>query len=397
MKVLYFGTYSLGEGYPRNSVIIQGLRENGVEVIECHEDLWRGSKDKIKRAGTILGLLVILPRLLRIYISLIYKFAKSPDYDLIVVGYTGQIDIFLVRILNLFKRKPVVLDAFISIYDTIVMDRSIVRPGSIRATLLWWLDRTACRVADLILLDTSEHINYFVKEFGLPREKFCRVFVGGDEVAHSAGIRNKELRIRRQKTKGKRQEDGTFNVLYFGTYIPLHGVEYIIKAAKHLEDEEDICFTLVGTGQLLEETKRLASDLSCKNIEFIDRWIPSKDLAICISKSDICLGIFGTTGKASQVIPCKVYDCMAFGKAIITADTPAIKELLQDGKTAILVDAGNPKVIAESILKLKSDKHLRLDIGKRALEEYKERCLPKTIGRDLIVNINSALTTVKSD
>jgi glycosyltransferase involved in cell wall biosynthesis len=88
---------------------------------------------------------------------------------------------------------------------------------------------------------------------------------------------------------------------------------------------------------------------------------------------------------------------MAFGKAIITADTPAIKELLQDGKTAILVDAGNPKVIAESILKLKSDKHLRLDIGKRALEEYKERCLPKTIGRDLIVNINSALTTVKSD
>ncbi|MEE8186005.1 MAG: hypothetical protein V3T96_06395, partial [Thermodesulfobacteriota bacterium] len=301
MKVLYFGTYSIGEGYPRNSVIIHGLRENGVEVIECHEDLWRGSKDKIKRVGAIPGLLIILPRLLRTYISLIYRFIRSPDYDIIIVGYTGQFDIFLARILNLFKKKPVILDAFISIYDTIVMDRSLVSPGSIRATLLWWLDRTACRVADLILLDTSEHINYFVKEFGLPREKFLRLFVGGDEVANKAGIMNKELGIRIQETKNKKQKDGTFNVLYFGTYIPLHGVEYIIKAAKRLEDEEDICFTLIGTGQLLEDTKRLASDLSCKYIEFIDRWVSSTELVSYISKSDVCLGIFGITEKTSRV------------------------------------------------------------------------------------------------
>ncbi len=54
------------------------------------------------------------------------------------------------------------------------------------------------------------------------------------------------------------------------------------------------------------------------------------------------------------VIPCKVYDCMAFGKAIITADTPAIKELLTDGETVVLVNAGNPgEALAESILKLK--------------------------------------------
>jgi glycosyltransferase involved in cell wall biosynthesis len=380
MKVLYFGTYSIGEGYPRNSVIIQGLRENGVEVIECHEDLWRGSKDKIKRVGAIPGLLIILPRLLRTYFSLIYRFIRSPYYDIIIVGYTGQFDIFLARILNLFKKKPVILDAFISIYDTIVMDRSIVSLGSIRARLLWWLDRTACRFADLILLDTSEHINYFVKEFGLPRENFLRLFVGGDEVANE-----KSYKVQVSSSKGRK--DSTFNVLYFGTYIPLHGMEYIIKAAKRLEDEEDICFTLIGTGQLLEETKRLASDLSCKYIEFIDRWVSSTELVSYISKSDVCLGIFGITEKTSRVIPCKVYDCMAFGKAIITADTPAIKELLTDGETVVLVDAGNPEALAESILKLKLDKTLSMNIGKRAKELYNERCLPDSISRELVATM----------
>ncbi len=40
-----------------------------------------------------------------------------------------------------------------------------------------------------------------------------------------------------------------FNVLFWGNYIPLQGIKYIILAAKELEKHSDICFTLIGKGQ----------------------------------------------------------------------------------------------------------------------------------------------------
>jgi len=32
LRICYFGTYSMEEGYPRNRVIIEGLRKNGVDA-----------------------------------------------------------------------------------------------------------------------------------------------------------------------------------------------------------------------------------------------------------------------------------------------------------------------------------------------------------------------------
>jgi len=385
MRVLYFGTYSVGEGYPRNSVIIRGLRENGVDVVECHADLWRGAKDKLAGAKSIAGIARIAPRFITTYLSLIRQFRNAPDCDLIIVGYTGQLDIFLAKVLNRRRNKPLVLDAFISLYDTIVKDRGLTKPGTVKANLLWWLDKKACSLADLVLLDTKAHIDYFVQEFGLPKSRFARVFVGGDEVVTRSGPDNGEP----ERLEGSEKK---FNVLYFGTYIPLHGIEYIVKAAKIVAVDRDIRFTLVGTGQLLKTTQRLAADLGCKNIEFVGRWSSSAELAAYIRQADVCLGVFGTTRKASRVIPCKIYDCMAFGKPIITADTPAAQELLSNNETALLVDRGSPEAIAEALGRLKHDSTLSRTIGSNAKKVYNERCVPEAIGRELIADLPFSLT-----
>ncbi len=374
MKVLYFGTYSMGEGYPRNRVIIQGLKENAVDVVECNVNIWRNADEKMKGVKTVAGTIFAVFRIIRAYISLMFKFFKAKDYDLIIVGYTGQVDVFLAKFLNLFRKKPVVLDAFLSLYDTIITDRGLVSPGSVRARVVWWLDRKSCRLADLVLLDTEEHIKFFVREFGIDRSKFVRVFVGAEEIPEGARVG-----ARCNVPVLKRQENEIFEVLYFGTYLPLHGVEYIIKASRLLEDKKDIRFTMIGKGQLLEEAKKLASD----NVEFVDRWISPSELGSYILRADVCLGVFGDTDKAKRVIPCKVYDCMGMGKPIITGDTPAIRELLTHGDTAILSPVAHPASIAEAVLRLKADKTLCEAIGKRAERLYQKRCSSKAIGREL--------------
>ena len=49
LRVIAWGTYDLGK--PRVRILLRGLRENGVEVLECHRDVWQGVEDKSQVAG----------------------------------------------------------------------------------------------------------------------------------------------------------------------------------------------------------------------------------------------------------------------------------------------------------------------------------------------------------
>ena len=419
LRICYFGTYSMEEGYPRNRVIIEGLRKNRVEIIECHDDLWRDTSEKIE--GISAGHAKTISRILLVYVRLIKKFMKVGHYNTIIVGYAGHIDIFLAKILNLFRRKPIIFDAFLSLYDTAVLDRKIVAPGSFKARLLYLLDRWACKMADVVLLDTQAHIDYFVREFRLPRDKFFAVPVGSalSVIPSQEGIPNSSPppillpQVGEEKGGGGEKRDFLFQVLYFGSYIPLHGVDVILKAAKILQDstpplnplpqgegkkggepispplmgggqgegDTRIVFTMVGTGQLLLEMKQLASDLGLKNVNFVDRFVGEEELTRYIREADICLGIFGQTDKAMRVIPCKVYNCLAMGKPLITGMTPATEGVLTHMENAFLCKLGDPEDLARAILMLKNDEILSEKIGRNGQECFLNNFSLEAIGK----------------
>jgi len=379
------------EGYPRNRVIIEGLRSNGVEVTECHEDFWKGTAEKLEgvKAGSVMVKTIF--RLMRIYGRLILKFRHAGDYDAMIVGYAGHVDIFLAKILNLFRRKPVIFDAFLSVYDTAVMDRKIVLQNSLKAKLLRLVDKWSCNIADSVLLDTKAHIDYFVREFHLPASKFYAIPVGSslttaDSAADSGDtILNSLPTSPSQRIKyGVPGTSGALNILYFGSYIPLHGVDVILRAAEILQGEKDIVFTLIGKGQLLPEMKQLASKLGLRNVNFIDRFVEEGELSGYIQRSDICLGIFGKTDKAMRVIPCKVYNCLAMGKPLITAMTPATEGVLTNMDNAMLCNAGDPESLSEAILSLKKDEALREKIAIRGQKYFAENFSADAIGKRIV-------------
>ena len=93
MKVCYFGTYDVEQS--RNNVIIQGLRQNGVEVVECRARLWRNTADKIRSVRGGLFNPGPLSQALGSYLRLIRRYTRIGDYDVMVVGYAGHFDLFL--------------------------------------------------------------------------------------------------------------------------------------------------------------------------------------------------------------------------------------------------------------------------------------------------------------
>ncbi|MFQ5561701.1 MAG: glycosyltransferase, partial [Nitrospinota bacterium] len=177
--------------------------------------------------------------------------------------------------------------------------------------------------------------------------------------------------------------DRHFSVLFFGTYLPLHGIDYILKAANLLKYDKEISFTLVGNGPGYKNMRSLATELGLDNTHFVTEWTEEETLMAYIRHASICLGIFGDTLKAARVIPCKVFNCLRQGKPIVTGDSQAARELLTHKKDAYLCSQADEKSIAKAIKALKNDLELRIAIGENALKTYKQQGSPEAIGKHL--------------
>jgi len=352
MRVCYFGSYN--PKYSRNRIIIDGLKQNGVNVFECQDDSPIWSR----------------------YFKLLWEYLHLEKHNVIIVGAQGHTSVLLAWLLAKIFRRKLVFDPFISLYDTAIFDRREVDKSSLKAKYYYYLDKWSCALADIIIVDTWEHLKYFHEEFGIKKEKFRRVFVSADDEAFypiEAG-----------------KEDDKFKVLFYGTYIPLHGIEYIVKAAKLLENNEDIEFEILGSGQTYKDIMNLSKSLKIKNISFKNYWV-DKDPQRYIGKADICLGIFGNTPKAKRGIPNKAFQAIAMKKALITGDSPAAREVFLNGENAILCEMANPKAIAEAIILLKEDKKLRKRIAENGYRLFKEKFTPQAIGKEVKIIVEEVM------
>ncbi len=330
MKVCYFGTYRAE--YSRNRIMIEGLRQNGVSVIECNEQLWEGVDDRIQSVTGGWTRPRFWMRLLRVYSKLFRRYFSIGDHDFVVVGYPGQLDVFVARILSWIRRKPLVWDIFMSIY-LISLERGLGKSKGV--ALVGFLERTACRLPDRLILDTQDYVNWFRFTHHVAPERFRLVPTGADNRIY-------------HPMPGKESKLVSFQVIYFGTYIPNHHVETIIEAARILGEVPKVNFLCVGTGPDLPRCKELAVQYRLGNLVFID-WVDESKLVELIANSQAVLGAFG--------------------------DTP------QSMMTIYLCARKNPESLAEAILTLANDPDLCETIAREGYSLFQQRFSIDKIGR----------------
>lgn len=351
IRVCYFGAYN--RTYPRNSILRKGLTLNGVKVVECQVS----NRVRMHRSA---------PMLVRKYRAL------HRDCDVVLLAEVNQLLAPLAWLLARLTGKPLVSDPFFSLYDSLVFDRQLAVPTSLRARRYYLTDKLAMFLPDALLADTEQHLRYYVSTFGSAREKFHVIPIGADDEIFFL-----------QKAQAS---DQRYNVLFFGSYIPLHGVHVILRAAELLKDsKKHLQFTLVGSGQTYDEMRELAEKLDLQNIRFVEK-VPQNQVPKWIAQSDLVLGIFGCTDKAQRVVPHKVFQGLAMRKPVLTGDSPAIRELFVSGEHLLTCEMGDPEALAGAILSLQCDLHLRARIAEGGYRLVKERFTPQPLGR--------ALTTV---
>lgn len=348
-RVLWLGFYD--PGYSRNRVLLKGLRALGVEVEECRVDP--------RRAGTI-GKYV---RLLREAWS-----RRRGDWDVVAVAHPGLNAVWIAALL--FPRR-VVYDAFYSFYQSEVEDRGTARRGSFRAAALYAAEWLSLRMARFTLIDTSTHARYFAKTYGRSEASFIRVPIGADDAIFRPSDAARE---------------GAFVVEFHGSFIPLQGIDVILRAAKILDAEGGFAFRLIGSGQTFRAMRALAGSLALTNAEFLGPLPQSGDgpnVVAEMARADAVLGIFGTGRKTGMVVPNKVYEGMACARPVVTADTEAVRELLACGKEVLCVPAGDPEALAAALRKLKGDAAFRASLAEAGYRVYAASFVPRVLAEGL--------------
>src|SRR5207245_11111845 len=136
----------------------------------------------------------------------------------------------------------------------------------------------------------------------------------------------------------------------------------------------ELRFRVVGSGQL-----DALLDRRPPNVEHVP-WVDYDRLPDELHRAGCALGIFGTSPKAARVIPNKAFHALACGTPLVTADTPAARELVVDGESALLVPPGDPAALAEALRRLAAHAELRQSLSTAGRTAYEQRASEAVLG-----------------
>ena len=373
MRIVAFGTYQ-ADSHPRVRVLIEGLRDDGHDVVEINEPLGLSTAERVSMLRRPWTVPVLAGRLVNRWTSLWRRGRaerRRQRPDAVLVGYLGHFDVHLAK--RVFAGSPVVLDHLIFAAGTAV-DRGAGNPLLGRA--LGALDRRALGAADVLVLDTEEHRARVPA--GLA-DRSVVALVGADAGWFAAG----------ESAAPEPGPDQPVKVVFFGLYTPLQGAVTIGRALARLVslgfDASRIQITMIGTGQDLEQTRAAAGPNA--PADWVG-WVEPADLPAVVAAHHVALGIFGTTPKGANVVPNKVYQSAAAGCAVVTSDTAPQRRAL--GTAVEFVPAGDPNALADTLARLVENR----DLLARRRRQARELALGSFTGRAVAAPLVDKLRSV---
>lgn len=353
-RVCFFGAYD--PGYPRNRILRDGLRRAGLDVLEA--------RVREKRA-------------FRRWPALAAAFARvARDSDVLLVPEFRHKDMPLASWLR--GRRPLVFDPLVSRWDTLVSDWKRHAATSAQARWNRFIDRWSLSCADLVLCDTWAHGELF-ESLGVPRARLRRVLVGAEDAFFGVGSPPAPEPVR---------------IVYVGGFLPLHGVDVILEAAERLEARAGALplfqVQLVGSGMQYAQAREQAAARRLGRVEFTGK-LPYSDAPRVLSQSHIVLGAFGRSDKAGRVVPHKLYQGLAAGRAVVSGDGPGVREVFTPGEHLLLTPRGEPEALAGALEALIVDAALRERLGAAARARALEIATPEAIGRTLAAALEEVL------
>jgi colanic acid biosynthesis glycosyl transferase WcaI len=239
-----------------------------------------------------------------------------------------------------------------------------VLKNSLMIKLLKHIERQAYKHADHITVLSKKGIDYVVKR-GADPKKVSHIYNG-------VLLDSFDTSSLRKDFKEKQKITDKFLVTYAGILSPYQGIDHILDAAKHLKDNKDIKFAIVGDGSVKKHLEERITDEDISNVMLLP-FQPREEYFNIINVSDISLISLDERMNA-PCLPGKIKDLFALKKPII-ASVPKDSEtadIITEADCGIVVEPGNTKDLSKSIVSIKNNQTVRNEKGNKGQEFLKE-------------------------
>lgn len=294
--------------------------------------------------------------------------------DIYILGFRGHEIYWPLRFL--VGKKPIVIDALMSPYASLTQEEKFGLPGKLAGYLWRFIEESLLNNADLVLTDTYQHVGFYIDEFSLAPEKLVALPVGADESLSN--------HIKKQLHNNTR-----LNVLFYGSFLPLHGIDVILEAAARVRDLPFYFEFIGGNKNQIEKLKSTCEQLGVTQYTH-SPWIPYEELINSkIPSADLCLGgPFGGTEQGKRVITGKTSQCLALGKPTIIGKID--EDIgLQDKINCLLVPQRDPAALAEALRWAYDQRNELSNIGALGKSLYLEKLSISVIRQRLIGALSS--------
>jgi glycosyltransferase involved in cell wall biosynthesis len=192
-------------------------------------------------------------------------------------------------------------------------------------------------------------------------------------------------------------------VCFLGTFSYWHGVGVLEQAIRSLLDKDRnsgraLKFLLIGDGPLAAQLRSELEPYTRDGSVIFTGAIPHKDVRAYLDAADILVSphISIPGGRPFFGSPTKLFEYMAMGRAIAASALDQIADVLEHGKTSLLVKPGDPADLAEAIQRLAADTQLRMELGRNARATALARHTWRQNAKRVLDYADSRLTATES-
>lgn len=335
--------------------------QNIIKILgDCGFKYWHLSGYSIANTIGFKPLRIILKIILHCFLLLIKIPLIFSSSHILVLPMNFSIitllDVFIGRLLN----KKIIIDYYIGIYDTYVNDRKEISANSRLAKFYQYKDRFLLNNATLVVfLNKAESIYY---------QRVAGVCLKDEKIK----IIPLCIDYRKEMFIEKKAESKVFNICWWGTYIPLHGLEKLIDSFEYINDENIRLYIFGNSDKAAKPYQERIT-----NLKLADYIVIKNDISFSngllgdflVNHCDLAIGNFGDSEKAKTVLVNKLVDSISLGIPCLTQETLATKEFFEDGQAIKYCDA-TPEDIARMILKLKNNPEELDAVKKTAKDKY---------------------------
>jgi glycosyltransferase involved in cell wall biosynthesis len=257
----------------------------------------------------------------------------------IIYVFAMQHGSFPIQIAFFFKRKLVV-DFYLSFYDTEINDYKHLIPNSKEAKRIKRVDHKAIINSRMVLFLNQSEAEYYTKilDVDINTITYHILPLCIDE----------KPRARIDYFLGKRE---CLNLCWCGSYVPLQGLDIILKAVSILKGKINLHLYIWGASDKRGESyQKIIENLHIQDIVTIhNEWGDRRKWEnFIVNTCDVTLGIFGNSLKAKTVLANKVIDGVAFKTPVITAPSSGLFNFFNGGDDIYIVE-NNPEALALQI------------------------------------------------